>query len=174
MIVYRTLNWRSILRVSMDTLETTAAIMMIVAASTIFAWILTANQVAEHFASVLLGFTDNRVIILLVLTVIVLVIGCFMETIAAITILVPVLLPIAVKIGVDPVHFGIILVLNLMIGLLTPPVGMVLYVLTKVANVPFERCVVATAPFLIPLVVVLMLLTFIPSLSLFLPTLLYR
>ena len=97
-----------------------------------------------------------------------------METIAAITILVPVLLPIAVKIGVDPVHFGIILVLNLMIGLLTPPVGMVLYVLTKVANVPFERCVVATAPFLIPLVVVLMLLTFIPSLSLFLPTLLYR
>ncbi len=174
LIVYRTLNWRSILRVSMDTLETTAAIMMIVAASTIFAWILTANQVAEHFASVLLGFTDNRVIILLVLTVIVLVIGCFMETIAAITILVPVLLPIAVKIGVDPVHFGIILVLNLMIGLLTPPVGMVLYVLTKVANVPFERCVVATAPFLIPLVVVLMLLTFIPSLSLFLPTLLYR
>jgi tripartite ATP-independent transporter DctM subunit len=174
LIVYRTLTWRSILRVSMDTLETTAAIMMIVAASTIFAWILTANQVAEHFATILLGFTDNKVAILLVITVIVLVIGCFMETIAAITILVPVLLPVAVKIGVDPVHFGIILILNLMIGLLTPPVGMVLYVLAKVANVSFERCVVATAPFLIPLVVVLMLLTFIPSLSLFLPTLIYR
>ena len=110
---------------------------------------------ALHFADVLLAFTDNRVVVLLLITVMVLVIGCFMETIAAITILAPVLLPVAVKIGIDPVHFGIILILNLMIGLLTPPVGMVLYVLSKVANVPFERCVVATAPFLIPLVFVL-------------------
>ncbi len=174
LIVYRTLGWRDVLRVSMDTVETTAAIMLIVAASAVFAWILTANQVALHFANLLFAFTDNRVIVLLLITVMVLVIGCFMETIAAITILVPVLLPIAVKIGLDPVHFGIILILNLMIGLLTPPVGMVLYVLSKVANVPFERCVVATAPFLIPLVFVLMLLTFIPELSMWLPTLIYR
>ncbi len=174
LVIYRTLNLKNVLRVSMDTLETTAAIMMIVGASTIFAWILTANQVALHFANVLFAFTDNRVVVLLLITVMVLVIGCFMETIAAITILVPVLLPIAVKIGIDPVHFGIILILNLMIGLLTPPVGMVLYVLSKVANVPFERCVVATAPFLIPLVFVLMLLTFIPELSMWLPTAFYR
>jgi tripartite ATP-independent transporter DctM subunit len=173
-VVYRTLTWKSVLRVSMDTVETTAAILLIVAASTIFAWILTANQVALHFADALLGFTDNRIVILLIITAIVLVIGCFMETIAAITILVPVLLPVAVKIGIDPVHFGIILILNLMIGLLTPPVGMVLYVLAKVSGVPFERCVMATAPFLIPLVGVLLLLTFVPSLSLWLPTLLYR
>ncbi len=172
--VYRTLNWRKLLRVSMDTLETTAAIMMIVAASTIFAWILTANQVALHFADLLFSLTDNRVAVILLITVMVLIIGCFMETIAAITILVPVLLPIAMKVGIDPVHFGIILILNLMIGLLTPPVGMVLYVLSKVANVPFERCVTATAPFLIPLVFVLMLLTFIPELSLWLPTIFYR
>jgi len=105
---------------------------------------------------------------------IVLVIGCFMETIPAITILTPVLLPVAVTLGIDPVHFGIILILNLMIGLLTPPVGMVLYVLSKVAHVPFERCVVATAPFLIPLVVVLLLLTFVPELSMWLPEKIYR
>jgi TRAP-type C4-dicarboxylate transport system permease large subunit len=97
-----------------------------------------------------------------------------METIAAITILVPVLLPIVVKLGIDPVHFGVIMVLNLMIGLLTPPVGMVIYVLSRVSGVPFERCVTATAPFLIPLVIVLLLVTFIPQLSMFLPTLLYR
>lgn len=174
LVVYRTLDWRRIIRVSQDTIETTASIMMIVAASAVFAWILTANQVAQSFAQGLLGFTDDKVAILLIITLIVLVIGCFMETIAAITILTPVLLPVAISIGIDPVHFGIILILNLMLGLLTPPVGMVLYVLSKVSGVPFERCVVATAPFLVPLVTVLMLLTFVPQLSLWLPTYFYR
>lgn len=173
-LVYRTLNLNRILKVSMDTIETTASIMMIVAASAIFAWILTANQVAQLFARELLELTQNPTMILLIIMVIVLVVGCFMETIAAITILTPVLLPVAVQIGVDPVHFGIILILNLMIGLLTPPVGMVLYVLSKVADVPFERCVMATLPFLVPLLVVLLMLTFIPQFSLWLPIQLYR
>ncbi|MCF6328098.1 MAG: TRAP transporter large permease [Devosiaceae bacterium] len=172
--VYRTLDLKRILRVSIDTIDTTASIMMIVAASAIFAWILTANQVAEMFAGQLLSFTDNRVAILLIIMLIVLIVGCFMETLAAITILTPVLLPVAVQMGVDPVHFGIILILNLMIGLLTPPVGLVLYVLSKVSGVPFERCVIATAPFLVPLVLVLLLLTFFPQLSMWLPELLYR
>ena len=172
--VYRTLDARQVLRVSMETVEMTASIMMIVAASAIFAWILTANQVAQHFAQAMLSITDNKVALILIITAIVLVVGCFMETIAAITILTPVLLPVAITLGMDPVHFGIVLILNLMIGLLTPPVGLVLYVLSKVADVPFERCVVATAPFLIPLVVVLLLLTFVPQLSMLLPTLLYR
>ena len=97
-----------------------------------------------------------------------------METVAAITILVPVLLPIAVSLGIDPVHFGVIMVLNLMLGLLTPPVGMVLYVLARVAKIRFEDCVVGTAPFLVPLVLVLMLVTFVPQLTMWLPTLIYR
>ncbi|WP_121062436.1 TRAP transporter large permease [Chachezhania antarctica] len=172
--VYRTLNLRRILRVSMDTVETTASIMMIVAASAIFGWILTANQVAQKFAGTLLAFTDSPAAILLIIMAVVLVVGCFMETIAAITILTPVLLPVAISIGIDPVHFGIILILNLMIGLLTPPVGLVLYVLSKVADVPFERCVIATAPFLVPLLAVLLLLTFVPALSMWLPTAIYR
>lgn len=173
LVVYRTLDLKRLLRVSIDTVEITASIMMIVAASAIFAWILTANQVAESFATGLLGFTDNKTLILLSMMLIVLVVGCFMETIAAITILTPVLLPVAVTLGIDPVHFGIILILNLMIGLLTPPVGLVLYVLSKVSGVPFEQCVRATAPFLIPLLVVLLLLTFIPELSMWLPDQLY-
>jgi len=174
LFVYRTLSWKHILHVSQETVETTASIMMIVAASSIFAWILTANQVAQHFATNLLAFTQDKTAILLIIMLIVLVVGCFMETIAAITILTPVLLPVAVQFGIDPVHFGIILILNLMIGLLTPPVGMVLYVLAKVSDVPFERCVIATAPFLVPLVTVLLLLTFIPAITMWLPTLLYR
>ncbi len=174
LVIYRTLNWKSMLRVSMDTIEMTASILMIVAASAIFGWILTANQVANQFADLLLGFTENKIAVLLIITLLVLIIGCFMETIAAITILVPVLLPVAIQIGIDPVHFGIILILNLMLGLLTPPVGMVLFVLSKVSNVPFERCVVATAPFLVPLIAVLLLLTFVPVFSMWLPTLVYR
>ena len=172
--LYRTLDLKSILRVSMETIETTASIMMIVAASAIFAWILTANQVANLFAQQLLGLTEDPTMILLIIMGIVLFVGCFMETIAAITILTPVLLPVAMQIGIDPVHFGVILILNLMIGLLTPPVGMVLYVLSKVAAVPFERCVIATAPFLVPLIAVLLLLSFVPSLSMWLPVYLYR
>ncbi|MDD1782774.1 TRAP transporter large permease [Enterovibrio sp. ZSDZ35] len=173
MAVYKTLTWRSLLKVSIDTVETTASILMIIAASAIFAWILTANQVAQHFSDFLLGLSDNKIVLMLIITLLILFIGCFMETLAAITILVPVLLPVVVALDVSPVHFGIILILNLMLGLLTPPVGMVLYVLAKVANVPFERCVVATAPFLIPLVVVLLMLTFVPAFTLWLPSMIY-
>ena len=172
--VYRSLNWRHLIRVSLDTIETSAAILMIVAAATIFAWILTANQVATLLGDSLLVLTENRIILLLIIMAIVLLIGMFMETIAAITILVPVLMPIAAKVGIDPVHLGIIVILNLMIGLLTPPVGMVLYVLSDVAGVRFERCVRATMPFLVPLVIVLLAITFFPQLALWLPTAIYR
>ncbi|MFK7763845.1 MAG: TRAP transporter large permease [Roseobacter sp.] len=172
--VYRTLNIKKLVAVSMETIETTASIMLIVGAATIFAWILTANQAAALFAETLLGLTQNKTLVLLMIMLVVLIIGLFMETIAAISILVPVLLPVATQIGVDPIHLGIIVILNLMIGLLTPPVGMVLFVLSKVSGVAFERCVKATMPFLVPLVAVLLLLTFVPQLTLFLPELLYR
>ncbi|WP_416208097.1 TRAP transporter large permease [Chelativorans sp. M5D2P16] len=174
LVVYRTLSWRRFLRVSFDTIETTAVVLFIVAAASIFAWILTSNRVPEHFASLILGFSESPVVVLLLINLILFAVGCFMETVAAITILVPVLLPIALKMDVDPVHFGVIMVLNLMIGLLTPPVGMVLYVLSRVSKVPFERCMAATMPFLVPLFVVLMLVTFVPALTMWLPTLFYR
>lgn len=173
-LVYRTLDVKKLVAVSMDTIETTASIMLIVGAASIFAWILTANQAAALFADTLLGITENKYAILLMIMLVVLIIGLFMETIAAISILVPVLLPVAAEVGIDPIHLGIIVILNLMIGLLTPPVGMVLFVLSKVSDVPFEKCVRATMPFLVPLVFVLLLLTFFPALTLALPELLYR
>lgn len=174
LVFYRTLTWKHILRVSMDTIETSAAILMIVASAAIFAWILTANQVATILGDTLLTFSTDKHVILMIIILLVLAIGCFMETIAAITILVPVLLPIAAQVGIDPVHLGIVVILNLMLGLLTPPVGMVLYVLSKVSGVAFEDCVKATAPFLIPLVTVLLAITFFPPLAMWLPELLYR
>lgn len=172
--VYRTLTFKRLFMVTKDTLETTAVVMLIVAAASIFSWILTSNQVTEQFAELILSVTENPIMILLMINLLLIVVGCFMETVAAITIMVPVLLPLAVGVGVDPVHFGVMMVLNLMIGLLTPPVGMVLYVLSRVSGVKFERCVASTMPFLIPLVVVLLLVTFVPQISMFLPELMYR
>lgn len=174
LIVYRTLNIRRFLRVSFDTIETTSVVLLVVGAASIFAWILTSNRVPETVAALLLNASDRPWVILILINLILLVVGCFMETVAAITIMVPVLLPVAVAIGIDPVHFGVIMVLNLMLGLLTPPVGMVLYVLARIAKIPFERAVVGTAPFLVPLVLVLLLITYVPVITMWLPTLIYR
>ena len=155
-------------------LMNSAAILMIVASATIFAWILIDQQVAVMLGDALLGFSQNKTVILIIIMMVVLLIGCFIETIAAITILVPVLLPIAEKVGIDPVHLGIIVILNLMLGLLTPPVGMVLYVLSKVSGVKFEKCVIATAPFIVPLLIVLVMITFFPDIAMWPPNVAYR
>ena len=173
-LFYRSLGWRQLLRVSFDTIETTAVVLFIVAGASIFGWVLTTSRVTEAFAASLLSLTQDPIMILILINLLLLVVGCFMETIAAITILTPVLLPVAVDVGVDPVHFGIIMVLNLMIGLLTPPVGMVLFVLARVARISFEDSVRAVGPFLIPLIVALALVTFWPAVTLWLPTLIYR
>ncbi|MBU2958029.1 TRAP transporter large permease [Paracoccus sp. 1_MG-2023] len=168
--VYRSLTWRHLLRVMFDTLQTTGAILLIIASAAIFAWILISNQIAAHLSNSILSVSESPAFVMLAILLIVLVLGLFLETIAAITILVPVLLPVATSVGIDPVHLGVVIVLALMIGLLTPPVGLVLYVLAAVSGVSFERCVRATAPFLIPLVVVLLLVAFVPQLSLALPS----
>jgi tripartite ATP-independent transporter DctM subunit len=172
--VYRTMTVKKFMAVSMETIESTAVILLIVAGASIFAWILTANRVTENFAAALLAFSQNKYVVLMLINIILFVVGFFMETLAAITILTPVLLPTVVALGVDPIHFGVIMVLNLMIGLLTPPVGMVLYVLSRVAKVPFERCAVATLPFLIPLVTVLLLVTFVEPIAMWLPRLIFQ
>ncbi|GAC04497.1 TRAP transporter large permease [Paraglaciecola chathamensis] len=172
-VVYRTLTIKKLLALSIETIETTSIIMLIIGGAAIFSWVLTTQHITENFTQWMLAFTDSKVAILLLITLILFIVGCFMETIAAITILTPVLLPVAVSLGIDPVHFGVMMVLNLMIGLLTPPVGMVLYVLSRVTQVPFETCARATFPFLVPLLFVLLLVTFIPQLTLWLPSVLY-
>ncbi len=173
-VVYRSLSWRGFLRVTMETIETTAVVLMIVAGASIFGWLVTTTRVTESVAEAVLSVSSNPLIVLLLVNLLLLVIGCFLETIAAITILVPVLLPLMAHIGVDPVHFGVIMVLNLMIGLLTPPVGMVLYILARVSGLSFEQTVRACAPFLVPLFLCLTLVTYWPEMVLFLPTLIYR
>jgi len=174
MVIYRTLSLKKLIKVSMETAETTALILLIVAGASIFGYLITLTKVTDNVSALVLSITTTPWIVLLLVNIFLLIVGCFMETIAAITILVPVLLPLMDKIGVDPVHFGLIMVLNLMIGLLTPPVGMVLYILARVANISFERTTKACLPFLIPLLVSLALVTYWPSMVMFLPNLFYK
>jgi len=174
LFVYRTLTFRGLIKVSMETAETTAIILLIVGGASIFGYLITTTHVTDNVATIVLSITDKPWAVLLLVNIFLLIVGCFMETIAAITILVPVLLPLMDKIGVDPVHFGLIMVLNLMIGLLTPPVGMVLYILARVANISFERATRACAPFLIPLLVTLAMVTYWSDMVLWLPRVFYR
>ncbi len=107
--------------------------------------------------------------VLILANLLLLIVGCFLDTIAAITIMVPILMPIVLKLGVDPIHFGVILTLNLMIGLMTPPMGMVLFVLSRIARLSIERTTMAILPWLAPLFVALVAITFIPELTMWLP-----
>ncbi len=173
LVWYRTLNLKMLVKISMDTIETTATVLFIVAAASIFAWVLTTTDVTQSIGTWVLSVSSSPWIFLLLANVFLLFIGCFMETIAAITILVPVFMPIIAKLGIDPVHFGLIMVLNLMIGLLTPPVGMVLFVLAKVAKISFDRTVRATLPWLVPLFATLALITYVPQIVLWLPNLIF-
>ena len=121
-------------KVTMDTIETTAGVLLIVAAASLFGWVLTTTRLTEAGAAALLQLTDNRYVILLLINLLLLVVGCFLEPVASISILVPVLMPIITKVGIDPVHFGVVMTLNLMIGLLHPPLGMVLFVLSRISK----------------------------------------
>jgi TRAP-type C4-dicarboxylate transport system permease large subunit len=166
---YRTLSWKMFVKVCLDTVETTSTVLFIVAAASIFGWMLTATGVTTDIAAWVLGFTKEAWVFLLLANLLMLFVGCFLEPTAAITILVPILLPIATQLGVDPIHFGLVMVLNLMIGLLHPPMGMVLFVLARVAGLSFERTTMAILPWLVPLLLSLGLITYMPKLVLWLP-----
>lgn len=166
---YRTLTPKMFVKVCLDTVETTATVLFIVAAASIFGWMLTATGVTAQIAEWVLAVTKEPWLFLLLANLLMLFVGCFLEPTAAITILVPILLPIARQLGIDPVHFGLVMVLNLMIGLLHPPMGMVLFVLARVARLSMERTTMAILPWLVPLLLSLAVITYVPSLVMWLP-----
>lgn len=170
---YRTLKFKMFVKVCLDTVETTATVLFIVAAASIFGWMLTATGVTAGIAEWVLGFTKEAWVFLLLANLLMLFVGCFLEPTAAITILVPILLPITQQLGIDPVHFGLVMVLNLMIGLLHPPMGMVLFVLARVAKLSVEQTTMAILPWLVPLLVSLGIITYFPKAVLWLPKMFY-
>ena len=170
---YKTLSFKMFVKVSLDTVETTATVLFIVAAASIFGWMLTATGITAAIGQWVLGFTQNPMVFLLIANLLMLFVGCFLEPTAAITILVPILVPICQKLGIDLVHFGLVMVLNLMIGLLHPPMGMVLFVLARVAKLSVERTTMAILPWLVPLIGSLVVITYFPALVLWLPKMFY-
>ncbi|WP_048438173.1 TRAP transporter large permease [Caenimonas sp. SL110] len=166
---YKTLNWKMFVKVCLDTVETTATVLFIVAAASIFGWMLTATGVTAAISSWVLGFTKEAWVFLILANLLMLFVGCFLEPTAAITILVPILVPICQQLGIDLVHFGLVMVLNLMIGLLHPPMGLVLFVLARVAKLSVERTTIAILPWLVPLLGSLIIITYFPRLVLWLP-----
>jgi tripartite ATP-independent transporter DctM subunit len=168
-VAYRSLTVRAFLQTFLKTAQTTGQILLIVAGASLFAWVMARERGPQVLGDAMFGLTENPLIFLLLMNVILLLIGMLIEPVAALLITVPVLLPVAVEFGVDPVHLGVIMILNLVIGLLTPPVGLVLYVLSSVTDVDLPTVMRGTMPFLVPLFVALLLVTFIPQISLFLP-----
>ncbi|KRD13447.1 MULTISPECIES: TRAP transporter large permease [Acidovorax] len=169
LVRYRSMTLRTLAQATFETIETTASVLFIVTAASIFAWLLTTTQAAQALADWILSITSNKWVFLLLANLLILFVGCFIDTIAAITILVPILLPIVLKLGIDPIQFGLIMTLNLMIGLLHPPLGMVLFVLARISKLSVERTTVAILPWLVPLMLALIAITYIPALTLWLP-----
>jgi len=169
LVRYRSMTFKTLAKASFDTIETTASVLFIVTAASIFAWLLTTTQAAQMLADWILSVTQNKWVFLLLANVLILFVGCFIDTIAAITILVPILLPIVLKLHIDPIHFGLIMTLNLMVGLLHPPLGMVLFVLARISKMSVERTTMAIIPWLVPLLLALAAITYIPQITLWLP-----
>jgi len=172
LFVYRSFSLARLPRLILDTVETTGVVMTLVMVAKLLGWCLAISRIPQIAGQALTAWSANPLVYLLIVNMLLLVVGCFMEGIAAMLILIPILVPVAMKLGIDPVHFGLVFVLNLMIGTVTPPVGVVLYVVSNIARISFERMSRAIVPFLIPLLVVLAAITLWPPLTTWLPGLL--
>ncbi len=171
-LVYRTLGLQKFLEAARQSVRITAMVLMIIAAATAFGYALAIMETPTQLASLITSLTNNPILVLLIINVVLLVLGTFMDMSPLIIITTPILLPVAMAVGVDPVHFGIIMMLNLGIGLVTPPVGSVLFVGAAVGKIRVEEAVRTIAPFYLALVAALILVTYVPAISLALPELL--
>ncbi|SDM72755.1 TRAP transporter, DctM subunit [Fictibacillus solisalsi] len=170
-MVYRTFKWNQLPKMLLETVEMTAVIMLLIGTSTILSLVMSFTGIPEAISQGLLGFTDNPVVILLIMNIILLIIGTFMDITPAVLIFTPIFLPIVSSFGMDPVHFGIMVAFNLCIGNITPPVGSALFVGASVGKVKIEQVVKPLLPFYAVIIMVLMIVTFIPQVSLALPKL---
>ena len=173
MFVYRDLKWRELPRLLHGVIRTVAMVMIVIGFASGFAYMMTLMQVPAKATLFLLSLSDEKIVILILINIMLLILGTFMDMAPLILICTPILLPVVKSIGVDPVHFGIILMLNLGIGLVTPPVGTTLFVGCAIGKIPIERAARHLWPFWIAMLVVLLAVTYIPALALWVPSLKY-
>ncbi len=167
--VYKKLNFKNVQVVILDSMKTSASLMVLVGFANLFGYILITEHIPQTISSEILGFSSNKYVVLLLINLLLIAVGTFMETIAALLILFPILLKVALAVDVDPIHFAVIAVLNLIIGLTTPPVGVCLFVASSIGKVSIGKVSKAGFPFLLVSLVVLILVTLIPEISLWLP-----
>ena len=172
LFVHKELNFKQMLDVTKRACETTAPILVVIGCATGFSKVLTLGRIPTTVATLLTTMTDSKVLILLLINLLLLLVGCFMETVCAIMILAPILFPVVTALGVDPVHFGIIMVTNLAIGFITPPLGVNLFVASRVGKTTLDVVIKGIIPFLVLMIATLMLITYVPAISMFLPNLL--
>ncbi|WP_413112340.1 TRAP transporter large permease [Thaumasiovibrio sp. DFM-14] len=171
--VYRELNIAKLLQAAKDTCVTCGALVFIIAAAVPFSAILALQGVPHMLATFLTGVSDNPLVILLIINIALLVLGCLLDTTAIMLITVPILMPVVMALGIDPVHFGLIVIINLLIGTITPPFGVLLFVMMGVANVSYNKMFSGIKLFYLPLFLFLLVLTYIPAFSLWLPGLIF-
>jgi C4-dicarboxylate transporter DctM subunit len=171
MLVYREIRVADLPRILWDTIQNTVQVMFIISAASIFGWLLIRQQVPTTIVESLMSLTTTPWIVLLIINVILLILGCFMEAIAIMLLTIPVFMPLIARVGVDPVHFGVVMTLNLMIGLLTPPVGMCLYAVSAISKVPLWPLAKELWPYIVALTVCLFLVTYVPGLVVWIPNL---
>ena len=170
--IYKGLDWKGVWNELENCINTLSIVLILIATSSIFGFCLTRLHVPDMAANAIVGLTNNPILIALLLNLILLVLGCIMDMSPIILIATPILLPIAKSIGIDPIQFGIMVILNCGIGLLTPPVGAVLFIGSAVAKIPMEKVVKATLPFYLCMIITLLLVTFVPAISMYIPNLL--
>ncbi|WZL80624.1 TRAP transporter large permease [Vallitaleaceae bacterium 9-2] len=170
-LIYKTLTFDKLKEIVLKTAVTTGVIMFLVASSSAMSWVMAYTKIPQAISNGILSLTDNKILILLIMNIILLIVGTFMDLTPAVLIFTPIFLPIATQLGLHPVHFGIVLVFNLCIGIMTPPVGSVLFVGCSIGDVTIEEVIKPLLPFFGALVAVLMLLTYVPEISLILPRL---
>jgi tripartite ATP-independent transporter DctM subunit len=171
-LIHRTLTWRGFLGVLRDSMLDTSIILLIVGASSVYSWVIARYQVTDFIVTWMGSVVTTPLMFLLLVNLFLLLVGCFIDATPALFILTPVFMPMVKQYGIDPIHFGVVMVLNLMIGLVTPPVGTVLYTLQRVTGLSLERLSYAMLPWYVPLLVTLILITLFPNLSTWLPGLL--
>ncbi len=172
-VVYRSITWRDLFGVFVETAVFSSSIMIIFAVVGLYQYIVASEQLGDQLLRVVESLNMSKNVFLLFTTIFFLLMGCVLDAVPVMLIFFPVLLPIAIQLGIDPTHFGVIVVLNLMIGLLTPPIGALLFIQTKIANLPFNTLVRAIWPYTLALIAVLILITYIPWLVLWIPNLVF-
>jgi tripartite ATP-independent transporter DctM subunit len=169
--IYKEISLSKLPQILLDSSATTAIVMLLIGASMCMSWALSYENIPQDISTGLLNLSDNKIVILLIINLLLLIVGIFMDMTPAVLIFTPIFLPVVTKLGLDPVHFGIIMVLNLCIGLCTPPVGSVLFVGVGIAKTTIEKVFKPLLPLFIAMIIALFLVTYIPQLSLWLPSL---